>query len=253
MKHGNLVVLAAALCASPAFADYYNAATGAPVPYTNGWFELPQHAAWGGWTRSAGDTLWVEFDVFNDATYPGDRTSAPVANNAYAHYGVTADYIAWDSNTFPTSTKNLISPAYGSPQYTVNFTDATPIAVSAGEQVRVVMQIENWANELSLSTVKLNGLGATFMNDRVLTSNFSAPYGDTSALYHLVYWDLDVAPTSYVFTFGALPDQNAIGLAQVAIDVGTVPAVPEPEAWAMLLAGLGLTGAVARRRLRASV
>ncbi|MDQ5945033.1 MAG: hypothetical protein QG619_452, partial [Pseudomonadota bacterium] len=33
----------------------------------------------------------------------------------------------------------------------------------------------------------------------------------------------------------------------------TIPAVPEPETYAMLLAGLGLMGAVARRRQQASV
>lgn len=245
---------AAAMVAMPASADYYNASTGAPLPYTNGWFELPQNATWGGWTRSQGDTLWAEFDLFNDATYAGARTSAPIANAALAHYGVTNDYIAWDSNTFVTSTKNLISPAFGSPQYSISLTDATPITVNAGEKVRVVMQVENWANELSLSTVLLNGVAATYAQSRVLTSDFVAPYGATTALYHLLYWDLDTAATQYNFTFGALADQNAVGLAQVAIDVGTVSvaAVPEPDKLALMLAGFGLIGAVVRRRASAA-
>lgn len=248
-----LAALAAAMAiALPASADYYNASTGAPTPYVNGWFELPQNAAWGGWARSSGDSLWAEFDLFNDASYAGTGTSAPIANNAYAHYGVTSDYIAWDSSTFITSTKNLISPAYGSPQFTVNFTDATPIVVDAGEKVRVVMQVENWANELPLSTVQLNGVGATFSQANVLTSNFTAPYGATAAKYHLLYWDLAAAPTQYTFTFGATPDLNAVGLAQVAFDVGTVAvaAVPEPGEWALMLAGLGVMGSIARRRSR---
>jgi hypothetical protein len=48
--------------------------------------------------------------------------------------------------------------------------------------------------------------------------------------------------TDYVFSFGIAPNSGA--------DAG---AVPEPASWAMMIAGFGMLGAVARRRQRTSL
>ncbi|NTV69981.1 MAG: PEP-CTERM sorting domain-containing protein [Azonexaceae bacterium] len=56
---------------------------------------------------------------------------------------------------------------------------------------------------------------------------------------------------SILDVLGAIPGSNggyaSIGKSSVILDV-TVAAVPEPQSFAMLLAGLGIVGAVARRR-----
>jgi hypothetical protein len=44
------------------------------------------------------------------------------------------------------------------------------------------------------------------------------------------------------------PDQDPIGLIGMTYHLGYVAPVPEPETYAMLLAGLGLLGFAARRR-----
>jgi hypothetical protein len=44
-----------------------------------------------------------------------------------------------------------------------------------------------------------------------------------------------------------------VGSNQVTINVGMVPAVPEPASWAMMLAGFAMTGAAMRYRRRRTV
>ena len=65
-----------------------------------------------------------------------------------------------------------------------------------------------------------------------------APFTGTLT-FHTEYFPLNNNNTSAVFSIRNL---------QVADAVPTVPAVPEPETYAMLLAGLGVMAAVARRR-----
>jgi hypothetical protein len=65
----------------------------------------------------------------------------------------------------------------------------------------------------------------------------------------IYYWDLASAPASYAFDIDA---EIHTAFAQAAIDIGGVAPVPEPETYAMLLAGLGLVGWQARRRTQAA-
>ena len=51
--------------------------------------------------------------------------------------------------------------------------------------------------------------------------------------------------TGNAFRFGVSGDQ--INLHTLALD-GTLAAVPEPATWAMMLAGFGVVGGLARRR-----
>ena len=59
--------------------------------------------------------------------------------------------------------------------------------------------------------------------------------------------------TAHAFVHPVLTFANGINQSQFSLSVGSAPspvaaAVPEPASWAMLIAGFGLTGAVARRR-----
>ncbi len=55
-------------------------------------------------------------------------------------------------------------------------------------------------------------------------------------------------PYSGVVTFGVANDQDGYNPSQ--LEVRNVMAVPEPETYAMMLAGLAMVGAIARRRAR---
>ncbi len=59
--------------------------------------------------------------------------------------------------------------------------------------------------------------------------------------------------TAHAFVHPVITFANGINQSQFSLSVGSAPspvaaAVPEPASWAMLIAGFGLTGAVARRR-----
>jgi hypothetical protein len=58
-------------------------------------------------------------------------------------------------------------------------------------------------------------------------------------------WGDEAYDSALAFDFGGLRSENFSNF--VAIDAPAAP-VPEPESWALLMAGLGLMGAVARRR-----
>lgn len=70
------------------------------------------------------------------------------------------------------------------------------------------------------------------------------------------YWSTEYAPSpdnAWVFSFyygyqGTHGKSQGNGLYALAVSPGDVGAVPEPETWAMLLAGLGMVGAAVRRR-----
>ncbi|MDN3921878.1 FxDxF family PEP-CTERM protein [Roseateles violae] len=74
------------------------------------------------------------------------------------------------------------------------------------------------------------------------TALFSAAFGGTTAKSGT--WLLD--PGTYVYAIGGLASASA-GYVLTSATVG-VAAVPEPETYAMLLAGLGVVGFLARRR-----
>jgi hypothetical protein len=82
-------------------------------------------------------------------------------------------------------------------------------------------------------------------------SEFSAYKGDAVItdesnhnMYH-IFWD-SVAGAFSTSIIGTFPNQPEDGIFLTAAIL--TPAVPEPESYAMLLAGLGLLGFMARRR-----
>ncbi len=63
------------------------------------------------------------------------------------------------------------------------------------------------------------------------------------------YYDVPVGTVGYVITLRQGDETN---VAKLAIDYTSAAAVPEPETYAMLLAGLGAVGFMARRRSKAA-
>lgn len=90
----------------------------------------------------------------------------------------------------------------------------------------------------------LNGISATHQE------TFSAALGGFGGFEKEWYWHWTgiAAAPSYEFKFTAA--DASVSLDQVAL-YATVAAVPEPQTYALLLAGLVMVGAIARRRLSA--
>ncbi|WP_323003004.1 PEP-CTERM sorting domain-containing protein [Denitromonas sp.] len=79
--------------------------------------------------------------------------------------------------------------------------------------------------------------------------NFNAGLGEAIALA-VLYGNNTVAAEAKAFTLngGALQASTYLAQDGYHLQIAAVPAVPEPETYAMLLAGLGLVGSIARRR-----
>lgn len=226
----------AALCATaatPAFADGLNG----PDPYAAGLgFDTPSEASWGGWMRGDAGTIYAEWDTFTDSSYgaTSDRTAAPTTGSS----GTTDAFISWNSGTFPASSGNPYN--FSGPE--IYQTSIVGADIDGG--VRAVLQIEGWGTELDLDSVLLNGLMPTVTSITYVDDSYPSSFGDVVLTQYLFYWDLASASTSYVFDFSSGAHMS---LAQVAVDIAAAP-VPEPETYAMLLAGMGLVGWQVRRR-----
>jgi hypothetical protein len=227
-----LATLAAAMLASaPALADFTNM----PDPYAAGFgFDTPTEASWGGWARGDAGTVYAEFDTFTDITYGAinDRTAAPDSGS----FGATDAHIAWNSGTFKAGSGNLYSFSVDE-SFAINLSGSVP----AGP-VRAVLQVEVWGNDLT--SVTLNGVAATYAATTFTDPAFQSSFGEVDLRQAVFYWDLAVAPTSYTF---AIEASVHTAFAQAAVDIAAAP-VPEPETYAMLIAGLGLVGWQTRRR-----
>lgn len=226
MKLKVLYLMAGLLAAGPTLADTQNGFD----PYGAG-FSTPNAASWGWWTRGAAGTLYAEFDNFIDSSYPGARTAAPSVGAS----GLSDAHIAWNPGVFMSGTQNLYSFSVDQ-AYTVALTPALPLAALP---TRVVAQIETWS--FPMASILLNGLAAT-STTQTYQGVVDSPVGPASTFRFLNIWDLASAPSSLTFNIAA-PKHTAF--TQAAFDVSPVP---EPGTYAMLLAGLGLVGAIARRR-----
>jgi len=198
-----------------------------PNPYGSGFgFDKPNEASWGEWTRGDAGTLYAEWDSFVDASYPGVRTAAPDVGSA----GITGAYLGWNAGTFAAGSGNLYS--FSVPE---QFSASLTGSVAPGP-VRAVLQFETWGIEADYSTITLNGIAPTFSDDSYFQANYASSFGPVDLVQHLAYWDLDAPVASYVFSFGST--EPSLSLAQVALDVGSITAVPVPAAMWMFIAGL---------------
>lgn len=198
-----------------------------PNPYASGFgFDKPQEASWGEWTRGDAGTLYAEWDTFVDSTYPGTRTAAPDIGSA----GITDANLSWNAGTFAAGSGNLYS--FSVPEH---FTASLTGSVTSGP-VRAALQFETWGVQADYSTITLNGLAPTFSDDTYFQANYESSFGAVDLVQHLAYWDLDAPAANYQFSFGSA--EPSLSLGQVALDVGSITAVPVPAAIWMFIAGL---------------
>ncbi|NJC09316.1 PEPxxWA-CTERM sorting domain-containing protein [Polymorphobacter fuscus] len=70
----------------------------------------------------------------------------------------------------------------------------------------------------------------------------------TSTYSNRTFASLGLTPGTYTYNFNSGANADTF-----KIQIGNVAAVPEPASWAMMIAGFGMVGAAARRRVRTSV
>lgn len=175
--------------------------------------------------------------------------ATPGAGNSYAEWNVILSYptdttpdiagagtlTELTGGAFPTSGGNIYGLG-GPTSFQVDLAGATTglweVYLRVGTQ-----------GSIALEEATLNGVSAT----RVLTYD-NAITGGFGGAEQESLWKWTLAGTgNWVFNFGATAAH--MSLDQVAVyAVQQAPAVPEPQTWAMLVAGLGAMAMVRRRR-----
>jgi len=166
------------------------------------------------WNIVAGDTVGGNRAIYTYATLPAARMGSIL--NRSAGLGL---------NTFANAVNNQISPAG------VDNADSAVFADGAAAYAGISSFGAFINNRLNFSTVG-SAANNTYATGRNLVRVNGAPSGDSLTTY-TPYADEGFAVRAFLDTgSGTL----------------SIAAVPEPETFAMLLAGLGLMGAIARRR-----
>jgi hypothetical protein len=147
-----------------------------------------------------------------------DGSGYPAAN------GVAAAFFGWGQQTGGTIFQDLTTVA--GQTYTVNFSYG---AISGSALQTMTVSASNGSS--LLGSLDVGAYGTT--NQAALVSPYSFTFVANSSSTHLLF--SDTSATS--INTDALVDR-----------VSVTAAVPEPETYAMLLAGLGLVGFAARRR-----
>ena len=138
----------------------------------------------------------------------------------------------------PSYFSEVIQKGVGLFSDTWNFTIATP-TYSGGSVSNLAISIPSLGDLFNISDLSVK----LFDSSNTLITDLDASPGSTS---QIKVGSGTFLPGSYYFNIAGNADGSSGG--QYVFAVTTLP-VPEPETYAMLLAGLGLVSVMARRRL----
>lgn len=188
---------------------------------------LPSVATSAVWDADLAVTGSDRYAEWNFMSYPTDATPDIAGSGSLRETTGTA---------FATSGGNIYS-----------FSDATAFTVTL---TGLDGAADVWLRVASVGTAPkavatLNGVSATsVLGFSVAAGGFG---GDERELYWK--WSNVAAAAQYTLKFSA--QESSMSLDQVAVYAAALPTapVPEPESWALMLAGMGLVATVARRRM----
>ena len=150
------------------------------------------------------------------------------------------------STSAPTTFSSIVAPTTTGFSDIFTFTVAQPNMGASASVVDIPLSISGFSFDTSLATMSLVSAGADGVigggDDTVLKSTVLPSPGNSEDHLSLT-WNTPLTGVNYLNITGVT------GGTEGGIYAGAIAAaVPEPETYAMLLAGLGLMGAVVRRR-----
>ena len=171
--------------------------------------------------------------------------AAALAGMSVGAYAQTHENLGTVSFSSPTIFDSVVAPT------TTGFSDTFLFSVQEPNQgigasvVDVPLTVSGFTFDTVLATMSLVDAGANNAvgggDDTVLRSVVLPSEGNSQDELHLT-WEMPLSGVHYINVTGVT------GGSEGGIYAGAIAAVPEPETYAMLLAGLGLMGAVVRRR-----
>jgi hypothetical protein len=185
---------------------------------------------------------WGGLTYYTDGTHPGN-VALPGWNVEFGSVDLTGTHTVWgpadmgpyslDINGWSPGVISQNFATVAGDAYTVSFAFSRNQAGSPNDPVKAKVDIDNTSNQLLLATQPVS---VSYEDP-----NFGTPSN--------MLWEHDT------FHFVAISDQTTIRLSAVTdsnagvfFDTVSVAGVPEPAAWALMIAGFGGVGAVLRRR-----
>ncbi|MEO8922966.1 MAG: PEP-CTERM sorting domain-containing protein [Caldimonas sp.] len=191
--------------------------------------------------------------LYDNGPYNGQASSAAIVGNNYAtdSFAIGAsstvngvEFVAWDFAA-PDTTVSVGWAIYsGTPKpYT-----ASPLIASGTSLVTDTFLLNN-AKGYGVYSDTFSTPGLTLAAGTYSLALYSAVASNPN---DNVYWDTNSGPSTAVIhtAFGPFEGFQASQSFQVLGSIATVSPVPEPETYALLLAGLGAVGMMSRRRKR---
>jgi hypothetical protein len=219
------------------------AAAASAVPFSEGFDDLSN------WTRLGDATTLGGFAALTNATtFAEDDFPLPAGTANLSGFD------AVETNIGSAGLENFVGLAVGALNLseTQQATEGSAIqrsfSVSAGEVLSFdwLLASRDSALGLDYAFVVIDGQLIPLASASAATGAFMEPYPNATAIQRFEYSFTRSGSVQVAFGVVDVLDYN--GSSALGLDNLTVTAVPEPASYALLMAGLGLLGVVARRR-----